>query len=263
MHEMKRYPRTQHLQGSRLQHGDEDLSQVSVSEINVPGATIVIEEKVDGANAGISFDDSGQMRLQSRGHFLVGGPRERHWDLFKQWAATHEQELLSVLEDRYIMYGEWLYAKHTVFYDFLPHYFLEFDVFDRQTEKFLSTVARRDLLRNAPVESVLVLQESDRVESIDELTRLVRPSYFKTGNWKHALRSAAESNGVNPDIVERQTDASHDMEGLYIKVEQEGQVIQRLKWVRPSFVNAIADSETHWFDRPIIPNALRPGVNIF
>src|SRR5205807_2014548 len=32
------------------------------------------------------------------------------------------------LTDRYILYGEWLYAKHTVFYTDLPHYFLEFDI---------------------------------------------------------------------------------------------------------------------------------------
>ena len=41
-----KYPRTQHLQGSRLQEGDEDLSQVPFEEIL--GKHIVIEEKIDG-----------------------------------------------------------------------------------------------------------------------------------------------------------------------------------------------------------------------
>lgn len=69
--------------------------------------------------------------------------------------------------------------------------------------------------------------------------------------------------GVEPELAARQTDASDDMEGLYIKVEAEGIVQQRLKWVRCSFLNAITDSETHWLDRPIIQNLLAPGVDIF
>ncbi len=57
------------------------------------------------------------------------------------------------------MYGEWLYAKHTVFYDNLPHYFMEFDVLDRLTRAFLSTTARRELLTGLPVMPVPVIEE--------------------------------------------------------------------------------------------------------
>ena len=49
----------------------------------------------------------------------------------KQWANAHRDAFYEVLGSRYIMYGEWMYAKHSVFYDALPHYFLEFDVLDR------------------------------------------------------------------------------------------------------------------------------------
>ena len=44
------------------------------------------------------------------------------------------------------MYGEWLYAKHTVYYDALPHYFLEFDIYDKEQAIFLSTKKRKELL---------------------------------------------------------------------------------------------------------------------
>ena len=46
---IRKYPRTQHIEGSRLGVGDEDLSQVRFEEIL--GRPIVIEEKVDGAVA--------------------------------------------------------------------------------------------------------------------------------------------------------------------------------------------------------------------
>ena len=81
MDKILKYPRTRHIEGSRLQKGDEDLSQVSFNTIK--NRYIVIEEKVDGANTGISFCD-GNLLLQSRGHYLTGGYRERHYNLLKQ-----------------------------------------------------------------------------------------------------------------------------------------------------------------------------------
>lgn len=54
--EIHKYPRTPHIEGSRLQPGDEDLSQISFSEI--AGKHLVNEEKCDGANSAISFDET-------------------------------------------------------------------------------------------------------------------------------------------------------------------------------------------------------------
>jgi ATP-dependent RNA circularization protein (DNA/RNA ligase family) len=138
---MYKYPRTPHIEGSRLQPGDEDLDSVPFSVI--ASQYVAVEEKVDGANAAISFSPDGQMLLQSRGHYLTGGEREKHFNLFKQWAYSHAGTFWEVLGDRYILYGEWLYAKHTVFYDSLPHYFLEFDVLDVEQQQFLSTQRRK------------------------------------------------------------------------------------------------------------------------
>ena len=50
---LKKYPRTPHLEGSRLQPGDEDLSQVPFSYIK--GKHLVVEEKIDGANTAVSL----------------------------------------------------------------------------------------------------------------------------------------------------------------------------------------------------------------
>ena len=126
---LRKYPRTPHLQGSRLQPGDHDLAQVPFAQL--AGQVLVVEEKLDGANCAVSFDADGRLLLQSRGHYLTGGPREKQFGPFKAWAATVRYQLQPVLADRYVMYGEWLYAKHTVFYDALPHHFCEFDVYDR------------------------------------------------------------------------------------------------------------------------------------
>lgn len=109
--ELIKYPRTPHIEGSRLQPGDEDLSQIPFKTIQ--GKYIVVEEKVDGANTAVSAAPDGELLLQSRGHYLCGGYREKHYNLLKQWANIHKDSLYRVLGSRYIMYGEWLYAKHS------------------------------------------------------------------------------------------------------------------------------------------------------
>lgn len=260
---MIKYPRTQHLHGSRLQPGDEDLSQVPLTQL--VGKTLVLEEKMDGANAGVSFDGDGNLLLQSRGHYLTGGYRERHFDLFKTWAAAHQQALWARLGDTHVLYGEWCYAKHTVYYDRLPHYFLEFDILDTRDGRFLDTPTRHRLLSDGPVVSVPVLTTLtvDRRTSIDDLIQWITKSTAKTEQWRTHLREDAAKAGVDPDRAAHETDASDQMEGLYIKVEADGVVTNRLKWVRYDFLTSVVDSGSHWLDRPIIPNRLTPGIALF
>ena len=174
-----KYPRTPHIQGSRMQAGDEDLRQRPFSEI--AGRYLVLEEKIDGANSAVSFTDDGELRLQSRGHFLTGGYRERHYDLMKQWGAVHKERLYEVLGHRYIMYGEWMYAKHSIYYDQLPHYFMEFDVLDRETGKFLDTPSRHHLLADLPICSVPVL-DTGVYHSVDEILRFLGNSKYISDN---------------------------------------------------------------------------------
>lgn len=260
MDTIHKYPRTPHMEGSRLQPGDADAGQMSVRELE--GCHVVIEEKVDGSNSGISFSQDGELLLQSRGHFMRGGPRERQFDLLKSWARTHERALRDILGTRYVMYGEWAYAKHTIFYDALPHYFLEFDMLDRETGRFVSTPGRRALLAGSPVCSVTVLHEGS-VSSQKMLRALVGPSRHKHPDWRNALTAAAGEGGVDPERAWRETDESDEMEGLYLKIETEEETVGRAKFIRPSFLTTVIESETHWIDRPIIRNGLADGVDIF
>ena len=250
---IRKYPRTQHLEGSRLGRGDGDLAQVRFEDVR--GVPLVVEEKIDGANSAVSFDEDGTLLLQSRGHYLTGGAREKHFDRLKPWAHTHADDLRARLGSRYVMYGEWTYAKHTVFYDALPAYFLEFDVLDRENDVFLSTDRRRALLEGLPVASVPVLAE-DRFRSLSALTALVGPSRFKTTTWRERLANAARERGLDVDRAFAETDASDMSEGLYIKHEENGVVVARYKWVRREFLQSVVDSGSHWLARPIIPNLL-------
>lgn len=257
---LRKYPRTHHLIGSAFQTGDEDLASVSVRSL--AGRRVVIEEKIDGANAAISFDAAGRLHLQSRGHYLTGGPRERHFAQLKAWASCHLARLYGTLGDRYIVYGEWLYAKHTVFYDALPHFFLEFDVLDTATGVFLDTASRRTLLADTPFVPVPILHDGIPPTETS-LRALIGRSAFKTDRWREALDAQATAAGVSPEVARAHTDPSDLMEGLYLKVEESGQVVERLKFVRCDFLTTIVDAGDHWRERPIIANVLCPGVDLY
>ena len=55
---IEKYPRTPHLEGSNLAPGDTAADRVRIRDIvrAYPGAVWVIEEKLDGANTGLSLD---------------------------------------------------------------------------------------------------------------------------------------------------------------------------------------------------------------
>ena len=259
--EIHKYPRTPHIEGSRLQSGDEDLSQIPFSEI--AGKYLVIEEKCDGANSAISFDENGELLLQSRGHYLTGGYRERHYNMMKQWAALHKDALYEVLGTRYIMYGEWMYAKHTVYYDALPHYFLEFDILDRDKGIFLDTPSRHEMLKELPIVSVPVLG-TGIYSSKEEMLKLLVQSNYVTGNQRESLYQMASKMKLDAERACNETELSGKMEGLYIKVEENGRVVDRMKFVRAAFLQCVDFSEKHWIDKPIIPNQLAvPTESLF
>lgn len=256
---IQKYPSTVHLEGSRHQVGD---SPDDIPLKTLIGQTVAAEEKLDGANCAVSFDEAGMLHLQSRGHFLTGGAREGQFSLFKSWARTHSARFQEVLGDRFVMYGEWLYALHSIFYDALPHYFFEFDVFDRHTSTFLDTPARRALLSGLPVIPAPVLTRHTWRRK-DRLQTWLAPSLFRSDQIEKSLEISTREAGVDSEWLRPRIDMSPLAEGLYVKTESEGRVTGRFKHVRGDFVQTLIDSEDHWQSRPIIPNRLAPGVDLF
>jgi ATP-dependent RNA circularization protein (DNA/RNA ligase family) len=72
-----------------------------------------IEEKLDGANLGISFDREGRVFVQNRGTYL-DLPATGQWKKLETWLDLRINVLFDVLSDRYILFGEWCYAQHSI-----------------------------------------------------------------------------------------------------------------------------------------------------
>jgi len=183
---------------------------------------VTIEEKVDGANIGISFDSSGSLLVQNRGNSLerqVKGQFSALWN----WLSRHESNLLTALEDHLILFGEWCYARHSIHYTRLPDFFLAFDVFDKRNQKFMSCI-RRDLIVHQ-VNLVSVPKIAAGLYSLAEIPRLIGRSSLYEG----------------------------PMEGVYLRQEDESWLTRRAKVVRGEFVQQMS---IHWSRKPLVANSL-------
>jgi hypothetical protein len=239
--EFVKYPRTPHLFGSRGTADDKHLS-ARASAAFVADPSLVVEEKLDGTNVGVHFTAAGRMVLQCRGHEITAGMHPQY-DLFKQWTTGKRTDLEAMLEDRYILFGEWLYARHSVHYRALPHYFFEFDIYDKRDGVFLDLEARLQMLDGTGVHTVPVLHRGPA-----------------TADYLHALIGPSRFDAAFDNPLTGRTD--NVMEGLYLRTEADGAVTGRAKLVRPEFVEKVKQSE-HWQHTAMVPNLLEDGAEIW
>ena len=236
-----KYPRTPHLFGSKGTDDDKHLGEKE-SKAFIADQSLIVEEKIDGTNVGIHFSHSGEMVLQCRGHLITEGMHPQY-DLFKQWTMVKRHVLENHLENRYILFGEWVYARHSIHYRKLAHYFFEFDIYDKQESVFLDLEQRMTLLEGTGIQTVPVIHKGKT--SRDVLESFIGPSHFDS-QFEHPLTKRLDNL----------------MEGLYLRIEAGGCVTGRAKFVRPEFVERVKQSD-HWQYQEMVPNLLVDNVDIW
>lgn len=218
-----RFPHTPHLAwlGAAPPRDDKVLDEVATRELLAD--EVVVEEKVDGANLGFSVDEEGTLRAQNRGSYLDPSDLTGQWKPLERWLAPRRFALADALTPDLMLFGEWCYAVHSVRYARLPDWFLVFDVYDRVAGQFWS-VDRRDSLAHRL-----------DLATVPSMGR----GRFRLGELRALLGQSALTDGPP--------------EGLYVRREQGGHLVQRAKLVRPEFAQAI---EEHWSRRQLQPNQL-------
>lgn len=212
-----KFPRTRHLHslGSAERN---DLLMTKTEQTTFLNDYIYIEEKVDGANMGISIDSSDySIKIQNRSHYVNSASHQQFCKLDK-WLSTYSSQLHEILKpDRYILFGEWLYMKHTVPYNNLPSYFVAFDLYDKTIGKFYARPQLELLLKDTGIPIVPLIYEGNVKNLKDILEHINNKSSY--GNTQ--------------------------IEGLYCKVPDKDKkyYTYRGKIVRSDF---ILDDSKHW-----------------
>ena len=245
---MIKLPRTLHIEGSRVPVGQTDPDAVEFNKLS--GEFLVVEEKVDGTGVSLFFDHELTLQIHHRGSVAMGS----EYRLLYDWANQHEYELFDLLEDRFVLFGEWMFKKHTIYYDRLPDYFLESDVYDQKEGIWLSTFARDSLFKGKQFIKHVPVIASLKPSALSQLTGLVGKSKYQSDYWRKSMWDVCEKSGRDTTLAFQETDTSGLMEGLYIKHEDDKQVLNRYKYVRFEFVNLIVNSGTHVKDRVLVKN---------
>ena len=222
MDALRKFPKTPHLLWLSPQPArDDKLMTPTEAEAFLVSGEIVVEEKVDGANLGLSFDEAGRLRAQNRGNILEG-KLTGQWEGLRGWLARHETMLREHLPSGAVLYGEWCYAQHSMAYTRLPDWFVGFDVLDA-SDRFWNTRRRDALLSSIGLTSILCMTRGR----------------FTPHELQTILSSTQSAYGEGP------------VEGLYLRREDDEWLLQRAKLVRPEFVQAIGE---HWSRGPLRPN---------
>ncbi|KAJ3184124.1 hypothetical protein HK101_009856 [Irineochytrium annulatum] len=272
-----KFPRTPHL----LSLGDgtvtrDDLLLSSPERSDFLRFPLTIEEKLDGANLGVSRSDDGySLRFQNRSKYVTSASGS-------QWSALREFEVefggvlmdlmdeaeramdladerkthnggrgpaivsprgKAVIEDGKssptIVFGEWLWARHSVHYGSLPNYFLIFDIHARG--RFVSTSLRDSLVELVCAKDEWVSQRP--LVTVPVLGRGVR---------------VTDENALVLAYLEGRTSAFGvgSIEGVVLRIEDDDVgLIRRAKVVNAGFTQML--EEGHWSKRIVERNQLR------
>lgn len=226
--EFFRFPHTPHIAwlGTGSPRDDKVLSQAEVDELL--RGTVVVEEKLDGANLGFSTGPDGRLQAQNRGQYLAS-PHGGQFQRLPEWIAVHGPSLTDSLGDHLIAFGEWCAARHSLDYPMLPDWWLLFDIYDRQQRRFWSTRRRNELAKRLGLAIVPHLSEGQQtLASLKRLATETR-SRFRDGT----------------------------LEGVVVRREDDDWLQARGKLVGTDFTQAI---DTHWRSRKLEWNRVcRPG----
>ena len=170
-----KFPRTYHLHNLGSASRD-DLLLDKNKQLEFLNTKIYIEEKIDGANMGISINPIDlSICFQNRSHF-INSKYHFQFEQLDAWRDKHSNDLFQVIEPgRHILFGEWLYSQHSIPYKKLPGYFIAFDLYDRKEKKFYSRNELEKLLQNTsiPLIKCIKIGEFKKLQDIINLVKTV------------------------------------------------------------------------------------------
>lgn len=153
-----KFPRTRHLHNLGGVSRD-DLLLTQKEQTMYLNRNIIVEEKIDGANLGFSMDSNYKILVQNRSHYVNSSYHPQFKKLDK-WINQHYTDLQELLEpNKNILFGEWMYARHSIHYHNLPDMFLAFDLYDKNSATFLSRNKLESKLKQTLIKQVPLIYE--------------------------------------------------------------------------------------------------------
>lgn len=231
-----KYPSTRHLPWSHERDTDDTAHTEVEWALNTP---LVATVKMDGGNACFVKDTDEPVRARN------GRQADKdHFDMAKQ--LYWEKDLYSDIPDHLQIFGEWMYAKHSIHYGCdcdpacedvgpaLRDYFQVFGVYDTRFDLWLGWKETLEIADALGLTVAPPATDSYRVGSFDNVQEF--------WDFFYELSREVVAQG-HEGVVVRSAYPFHY-----------GQIGKRLgKYVREGHVR---EDEEHWSNRPLVQNAL-------
>lgn len=207
------YPKIPHLPGSRTgpsdRHADPGLVRRCL-ELGHVGDEVIVQEKLDGSCVAI-VREGGRLIAFGREGGRADASRNEGRLRFAAWVGAREAELAPLLGEGERLVGEWLALVHSTHYELGHPPFVPFDLFDREGAP-LGLDALQARLAGSGLVTPALLHRGGPIRVEDALAR---------------LGERGRHGAVEP------------AEGLVWRVERQGRVAARAKFVRPGKVDGI------------------------
>ena len=246
------FPRTRHLpQDPCASRDDLVMSMDEVQEAMGACDVLLLEEKLDGANCGITYLD-GEIYVRNRNHILRKGYTGKGTPAKDQfspiWQFAHElKEDIQTLQDTLgvscSLYGEWLWAQHNLGYDLLKKRFLYiFDLWLPEERMFMDPRIWRPHLESlqkrkgclSSIAPMLAEMSPEGLLNGEAAKYRFGPSWLRSSNAKGPIEMAGQR------------------EGVYVKGIKGDRVVFRAKAVQRAFVDSMDD---HWNKKALTRNS--------
>ena len=180
------YPRIPHLDKaiSNMTHDDIQLE----SNIEFP-LTGWVQEKIDGANMGVSWTSGPVLRnrnnILKKGYIKKETPAKLQFRPAWNWIHEHGKEIReisNVIMSPITIYGEWMYAKHSIEYNKLPDLFMAYDIYSVEDDKFLAPDVVDELLSKTSIKYI-----KPRLVTFNNINEIVEYSE-KASEYRNGIR---------------------------------------------------------------------------
>jgi hypothetical protein len=113
---------------------------------------------VDGANLGVSWTSGPIVRnrnnILKKGYIETDTPAKLQFRPTWNWVHKHGADIRKLSELCYspiTIYGEWMYATHSIYYDRFPALFLAYDIYVVEDRKFLAPDVFEELMSQTDI----------------------------------------------------------------------------------------------------------------
>ncbi len=204
-----KYPRTYHLPHSpTVNKDDRQLTDTSIFD----GKDVVVTIKMDGENTSLYSDRMHARSLDSNNH-----PS-------RNWVKNYHSKMMCNIPEGWRVCGENLFAKHSIHYKHIPHYFQCFSIWDEHN---------------------VCLSWDDTWEWMQLLDLVSVPVMYK---------GVFDLDLIHKFFLEVSADAEDEYEGYVVRLADSfhyGDFRRSIaKWVRPNHVQC----HGHWIRDAIVPN---------